>query len=1172
MSVKLRVIAIVGLGVVACLAMGLINVLITANMQQAYEAMSQIEKISKSLADTRLAEKDFLLKGNERSWKTVEASLLQNFEDLKKARALFDSWHGDQIGSILDAYHMEIFSLKITVFEIRDQLKQLLKAGSEIEQNLNLHIISSIKNEALRKRLVGDSISGIKRAAMEKSRDLLDKLDENKANLLESYMLRRDEKYEYNKARLTDRLIRCRRNLMAILDLSYEPTFIKAGSQVYKMTEKIFRLEEDLTDLFVRQRKIVGHLENQYTELARVNQNFSDIVRKQTEGQERKWNLLSLFTMTVVTILLAIIGLFMGRSVTDPLYRIMNFASRVSEGDLDAFPRGRFDREMKELRSAIGNMVVVMKVKNEELEDRVEERTARLGAANRNLEKAVEQTRKLAQEAKTANQSKSEFLANMSHEIRTPMNGIIGTCDLVMSTVLDRKQREYLNIIRTSSRSLLSLINDILDFSKIEAGKLHFENIPFSVRDLVKEVCDFFFERISENDNELIMDVAPDVPNNVISDPFRLRQILVNLTSNAFKFTKNGEIVISVRHHEQNEDGVELIFCVSDTGIGIPPESEATLFEAFIQADGSTTRKFGGTGLGLAICQKIVSMMQGRIWVESEVGSGSSFYFSVRFKSVKEKRDRKMTIPEPLANLRVLLVDDNQAALDVIRQFLEHFSFKVTSAFSAEEALAVYEKAIEFEPFDLILMDFRMDGMDGISAAEIIQNDTRAKAPPIIIISGYVRDGDIQRAKAVGVESCLIKPINHSLLFDTIMEIFGYKPRKQVDPNIGLVRPDEFLNTHVLLVEDNPTNRKVAGELLKMSGVNVDTANNGLEAVEAAINKTYDTIFMDVQMPEMDGFEATRIIQEKLGKKTPPIIAITAHAMSGDRNKCIKAGMNDYVSKPIDRKELFAALRKYVFHQKIQSHDPNIESDVITSNSNNDLKQNLDEHTHEHYNEMIKSVPEILSEPDALPGLNLFDAMTRFAGNWSLYTGILIDFCEHQKDFSINFEMIMKKSAYREARLKAHSLKGAAGNVSAFKLRSCASLLENECVNADDEKIIKALEDVRAAISEIMDSADKINAVSDNGNENRMYADGKKQAIDDDPASFAELICNLKKSLERFDPVESEVLINGIRTNFCMDGLDKEISELQNRIEDYCFDEAADALLRLTDKIDNKMS
>ncbi|MCP4113220.1 MAG: response regulator [Desulfobacteraceae bacterium] len=792
---------------------------------------------------------------------------------------------------------------------------------------------------------------------------------------------------------------------------------------------------------------------------------------------------------------------------------------------------------------------------NNELEERVIERTSQLEAANKNLEKAVEHTRKLAQDAESANIAKSEFLANMSHEIRTPMNGIIGTCDLAMSTNPDHRQKEYLNIIRTSARSLLGLINDILDFSKIEAGKLEFENIPFSLREVIQEVCDIFFEKMAKKNLEMVVDIAPDVPMHLLSDPLRLRQVLVNLMANAFKFTSKGEICISVQNRSSGRAGkqsskvIELIFCVSDTGIGIRPEIRDRLFDAFIQADGSTTRQYGGTGLGLAICKQIVSMMDGSIWVESEFGKGCSFFFTARFKPAPVGLFPVNIFPGKLKNLNVLVVEDSPTTQRAMTRLLEPFGFRVEMTESAENALTLYEKAVGKDRFDLIFMDFNLPGIDGIEASWRIKMNSKIKAPPIIIVSACIRGKDIQRAKQAGVESYLIKPVNQSLLFDAVSEVFGYANPSSDKTNTGLASPREFSNIRVLLVEDNSTNRRVATELLQMAGISVDTAVNGCEALEVVERNNYHAVFMDVQMPEMDGLEATGIIRQEMGLKKLPIIAMTAHAMSGDRQKCLEAGMDDYVPKPIDRKELFAAIRRNIPQSQF--------SESIKEKSGSQCNED----------QFQKTADSKLPIP-VLPALDIREALERLGGSWEIYVNILEDFCKSQKEFISEFQNLIKKKDFKGAMIKAHSLKGAAGNISAKDLETASKALEDACGHDNEDMIMKALVPVKNDLSRLMKNLPFLEQ-----NKTGKNKPAKKDKVRPDLSSLSDLLENLDKSLQNSDPVESEACLENLTENLgrASDQVSAILDELENHINSYNFDEAVETLHKLADKLKGEL-
>jgi signal transduction histidine kinase/DNA-binding response OmpR family regulator/HPt (histidine-containing phosphotransfer) domain-containing protein len=660
-----------------------------------------------------------------------------------------------------------------------------------------------------------------------------------------------------------------------------------------------------------------------------------------------------------------------------------------------------------------------------QLEERVKERT-------RELENAYQELVAAKNKAEAATRSKSEFLANMSHEIRTPMNAIVGVSDLIRHTPLSVKQKEYMNIIRSSSRALLSLINDILDFSKIEAGKLEFEEIPFILNEVIDEISDMFREKIQEKDLEFIVDIEPDVPQRLVSDPLRLKQVLVNLTSNALKFTNKGEIHLTVACEGKTKENVMLKFSIRDTGTGISPkwlspEGLDMLFEAFSQADTSTTRKHGGSGLGLSITRNIVELMNGKIHVTSEVGVGSTFTVTAGFKYLSGEISLRSITPSALREIRVLIADDNPATLSVIKRFVESFGFHSDLAMSADEALKKYEKSVdENTPYKLVIMDIKMPDMDGITAAEKLRNKNDSEPPPVIFISASDYGSYIHRFGKDSIDNFLTKPIKQSVLFDTIMNAFGYQPEKMGQKIIYSVQTQNLTGARILLVEDNPINQMVATEILSSADIIIHKAGNGLEAIEILKEMDFDAVLMDIQMPGMDGIEATGIIRNDLKLSRLPIIAMTANAMTGDREKCINAGMNDYISKPIESRQIFSVLSRWI----------NIPSPAALKISSEIPLSPVNE-------------PEPpggfdIPLPDVLPGIDVKTGLTRINGNKFLYCSLLKEFqTEHHETMDrINKALSHDNPEYAAALI--HSVKGASGNIGANKTYLSAKALESD--------------------------------------------------------------------------------------------------------------------------------
>jgi len=666
------------------------------------------------------------------------------------------------------------------------------------------------------------------------------------------------------------------------------------------------------------------------------------------------------------------------------------------------------------------------------------------------LMRALEQSRR---EAEQASEAKTTFLANMSHEIRTPMNAVLGLSHLLKQMGLEPKQQHYVNRMQQAGQHLLGVVNDILDFSKVEAGKLNIEEVDMNLEEVLDNLATVIAAKTQAKGLELIFDVAPDVPNALIGDPLRLGQILINYASNAVKFTERGEIVVAARVVEDIEDDVLLRFSVRDTGIGLSQAQIERLFQSFEQADTSTTRRYGGTGLGLAISKYLAELMGGQVGVSSEEGKGSTFWFTARLK----KREGAATLVNPLMDIRgrrLLVVDDNAPAREVMGSMLEALSFRVQTAASGMEALEEIRSADACgEPFDAVLLDWQMPGMDGIETARAIRAMALRQVPRLMMVTGHGHEELVNSARQAGVEQVLLKPVNQSTLFDSVIRMLsdGRESREEVAPQPVATAPDQLARLRglrILLVEDNEINREVAAGLMDYIGVHVDMAENGAEALQQAQLQPYDIVLMDMQMPVMDGVTASREILKIERLKALKIIAMTANAGEADQDRCREAGMVDFVAKPIDPDDLWRALLRWA---------PDTSLDAVPDDAGRPAAPAP---------QAAATAPGLAGA--AIKGLDITLGLRRVLGQEALYLSLLRKFATSQRGAAAHIREALECQDLATAQRLAHTLKGVSGNIGASDVHRMAAEVDGLLHENDLTRVNALLGPLEASLGELV--------------------------------------------------------------------------------------------------------
>ncbi len=762
---------------------------------------------------------------------------------------------------------------------------------------------------------------------------------------------------------------------------------------------------------------------------------------------------------------------------------------------------------------------------------------------NKQIEERYQQMSELREIADNANKAKSEFLANMSHEIRTPMNAILGMNYLMGKTTLDEKQRDFSNKIETSAKSLLRIIDDILDFSKIEAGKLTLEVTHLYLEELITDIAATVNIKLQKKPEvELVTYIDTNIPPVLMGDSVRLRQVLLNLTDNAAKFTEKGEIKIEIRAIQKMSYGTILRFSVKDSGIGLTEEAVKNLFQPFQQADVSTTRKYGGTGLGLAICRNIVHLMDGELTVNSTPGEGSEFIFNAYF-SLEDNADNHIDAIENVKGMHALLVDDSESARMVLNDMLTSLGFEVTIAKNGIEAIKKFENHLDKDPFSLLVVDWQMPGMDGLELVNELKKQHSGEIPAVLMVTAYGLDTVRKAAREKEVDGLIIKPVNPSALYDSVNKILqlgkkkvaAHKQNKPDDTN----HKSSLEGKRVLLVEDNEINMELAMELLKDVGILYDSAWNGAEAIVKLKASHFDLVLMDIQMPIMDGLTACRKIREELNNKELPVLAMTAHAMKGEREKSLAAGMNDHITKPIDPEFLYLTLRKFLAPQTVNSQEkaPISMRTAAEPNGNN-----------------IK-----------IDGIDTITGVRRAAGKEDVYLKLLRTFVENHGNFKAKAQQLQAQNRLDETGMLLHTLAGVAGNIGiteVYKLAQQLTLDFKTHIKSGSLNFTPILQNKLEEVANVLEIyLDRIHVFLASL---ETLSPNEKQLVSD--ADLDEMLEKLGIAIAENDPVSIEQCNYLVEKVTLDDTLVDLLKDVSTSINNFDFDEALDKFNTLKTK------